>query len=460
MLLRTQCPSARYTAFIVLMLFSLSTNTVAQNQYPRGLVWEDDRYNLLPVRYGTTVSLPPSKSLKAYYPKVVNQPRADYTGVAWSAVWNARTAAEAIACSQRDPQRVLQLAFAPAYNYGLIRTTPDCQTAISVIDLLESLEKNGTPYFSEFRDFCPSEIPTDLYALAKVKRLSGYTKLYNTKDLQNVKVQSVKNALVASNAVLAGMVCPPSFQLAQEFWQPRESQPDPTYGGHAVCIVGYDDTKFGGAFEVVNTWGKDWAIQGYTWVRYKDFAEYFPYAFGLFQVTGAACDVAFDANVTFKLLSGEQMRVNPDVVDGVYKFNKTYPSGTSFTIQMNSNVPAYIYSFGVDPENTYFPLFPRATATSPISFTTLRAPDDMAAVTLTDPPGKNSIFFIFSPNQIDLTSTIAQLKNQKDLTPVKVQAALATSGVPLVKWNQTNLSFTGTLPGPVVMKVVLEQTKK
>ncbi len=410
------------------------------------MTWEDNRYNALPVRYGSNTMLPPSRSLKAYYPKVVIQPKSDYTGVAWAAIWNARTAAEAIACDQTDPQKVLQLAFAPAYNYGLIRKTPDCHQPVSIIDLLESLVKNGTPYFSEFREFCPSEVPADLYPVARSKKLSGYIKLFNTNDAMNIKVQSVKSALVSNNAVIAGMVCPPSFQMAQEFWQPREQQPDPLYGGHAICVIGYDDAKFGGAFEVVNTWGKDWAMQGYSWIRYKDFAEYVPYSFSLFQVGSAACSIPFEANVSFKLLSGEEMRANKDGGEGKYKFGRGYPTGTTFTIQANTSLPAYVYSLGIDPTGSVFPLFPRKAETRPITFSAISIPDDMPAITLTDPSGKNEIYFVFSASELDPKEVA---KAVKEIHPI-----------PGMKWSDRTLGFSGSLSSPVVMKIVLEQTKK
>jgi hypothetical protein len=40
-----------------------------------------------------------------------------------------------------------------------------------------------------------------------------------------------------------------------------------------MCIVGYDDSKFGGAWEIQNSWGTDVGDQGYIWVRYSDFNQ-------------------------------------------------------------------------------------------------------------------------------------------------------------------------------------------
>ena len=54
------------------------------------------------------------------------------------------------------------------------------------------------------------------------------------------------------------------------------SYPSEKDEGHGMCIVGFDDTKFGGAFEIVNSWGDDWANGGYIWIRYDDLYKMYP----------------------------------------------------------------------------------------------------------------------------------------------------------------------------------------
>ena len=46
--------------------------------------------------------------------------------------------------------------------------------------------------------------------------------------------------------------------------------------GHAVCIIGYDDNLYGGAFEIVNSWGPNWGNSGYLWIKYSDFYKMYP----------------------------------------------------------------------------------------------------------------------------------------------------------------------------------------
>ncbi len=40
---------------------------------------------------------------------------------------------------------------------------------------------------------------------------------------------------------------------------------------HAMCIVGYDDNRNGGALCIRNSWGSDWGHNGNVWVTYDDF---------------------------------------------------------------------------------------------------------------------------------------------------------------------------------------------
>ena len=51
-----------------------------------------------------------------------------------------------------------------------------------------------------------------------------------------------------------------------------------------MCVIGYDDDKYGGAFEVQNSWSTNWGNQGYTWIRYQDFANFTRYAYEIIDL--------------------------------------------------------------------------------------------------------------------------------------------------------------------------------
>ncbi len=128
-----------------------------------------------------------------------------------------------------------------------------------------------------------------------------------------------------------------------------------------------------------------------------------------------------------------------------------------FSITMTTSRPAYVYSFGVDPTNTFFPMFPRAAMTLPISFGPLKAPDDMPVLQLTDPPGRNVIYFVFSPTAIDLNNCINLLKSEVDFAPRKVESVLSASSSGGTTWQPSKIGFSSNLSGPVAVKVVLNQ---
>jgi C1A family cysteine protease len=44
---------------------------------------------------------------------------------------------------------------------------------------------------------------------------------------------------------------------------------DKQVGNHAVLVVGYDDSKPGGALRILNSWGTTWGKEGLGWLSYK-----------------------------------------------------------------------------------------------------------------------------------------------------------------------------------------------
>ena len=56
------------------------------------------------------------------------------------------------------------------------------------------------------------------------------------------------------------------------------------FGGHAMCVIGYDDRRvkyangetYTGAFQIMNSWGPEWGVNGVAWVGYADFKRIRP----------------------------------------------------------------------------------------------------------------------------------------------------------------------------------------
>jgi hypothetical protein len=46
-----------------------------------------------------------------------------------------------------------------------------------------------------------------------------------------------------------------------------------------MCIIGYDDTKYGGSFELMNSYGTEFGDNGFVWISYTDMKKYMQEAY-------------------------------------------------------------------------------------------------------------------------------------------------------------------------------------
>lgn len=88
---------------------------------------------------------------------------------------------------------------------------------------------------------------------------------------------SMKAALASGTLVGFGFSVYDAFlsqTMAKQAMLCRPGASESLQGGHAVCLVGYDDNKVmpdgsKGAFLVRNSWGASWGLQGYFWMAYN-----------------------------------------------------------------------------------------------------------------------------------------------------------------------------------------------
>jgi len=112
---------------------------------------------------------------------------------------------------------------------------------------------------------------TAAYSDALNRKVTGYQKCAD--------FAAVKNALAAGSPVVVGFDVYASFETGS-WWQPSGTglMPYPTareqlLGGHAVCLVGYNDNLSGpagkGYFIARNSWGTSWGQAGYFYMPYR-----------------------------------------------------------------------------------------------------------------------------------------------------------------------------------------------
>ena len=311
--------------------------------------------------------LPESVSLEAYCPPRLNQGKQG-SCVGWSSAYAARTILHARSTGQ-DPADV---TFSPSYVYNQI-ALPGCQGTY-LQKAMEVMHREGALPFSRFaynENSCskkPSRMEISAAANYKTK---GFNRLTKGGDDYRTDLLAIKQNLAQGAPVVIGMMVGGSFM--QNMLGRRLYIPDPSdysgsrLGGHAMCVIGYDDYYEGGAFQVMNSWGEDWGEDGLFWIRYNDFDYFTREAYGLYPMgdadmvisdvlevemglvinsTGQYIPLEYNTGITFSTAS----RVNTD---------------TDFKVEITNSLECYTYVFGKETDGSSYVLFPYTKKHSP-----------------------------------------------------------------------------------------------
>ena len=148
------------------------------------------------------------------------------------------------------------------YNARVIEGYTDEDVGAYVRSAVKALAQWGVcleslwPYRIEEFNVAPS---INCYEDAVHRKIKNYRRL--------LTVLQIKDALTQGLPVVAGMQVYSQFididRRHTVLQMPLENEPP--LGGHAVCIVGYNDT----AFLVRNSFGEDWADHGYFWMPFE-----------------------------------------------------------------------------------------------------------------------------------------------------------------------------------------------
>ena len=146
-------------------------------------------------------------------------------------------------------------------------------------EAIQFLETNGdclSRHFDADVDDAQRQPDSSLAKAAQTFAIAGFTEIFTTNDQAAVKVQRVKQALAQNKPVAIGLAVRRNFFMLKNarYWHPDLGDTTPA-GGHALVVVGYDDKKQ--AFQLMNSWGKEWGKEGFIWVKYEVFGKFCKY---------------------------------------------------------------------------------------------------------------------------------------------------------------------------------------
>ncbi|TND10025.1 MAG: peptidase C1A papain [Bacteroidetes bacterium] len=452
-----------------------------------GLDFDDDEYNNLPIQSKFAGSkfgeLPLKASLRKYCPKPGDQGKIG-SCVGWSTCYGALTTQYAIRNGWTDKKKITENAFSALFLYNLVRAEyPSCDGGTRIPIAMSKLQLTGTCKDKEFiRNNC-SVVPADsLQKKAKNFAIQDYTGLFTTLDEERVKLTKTKQSIADKKPVVVGMTMLDNFSLISKtdpVWHTDKGLGLPT-GGHAMVVVGYDEGKE--QFELLNSWGEDWADSGYCYIKYADYAKYCRYGFQMLlrPESAAAQKSEVGGDFTFQFLNDKaNLKFSPASpvmgLPGNYTLEKKdWKVGDLFQlVARNSEADEYVYVFSVDAKKEVHLHFPRSVESQTESFNeTPLIPTKNVDVIIPSPEsalsigqtGTDYLVVLFSKTKIDnIKQVMAAAKAAPPgLIYFEMRKALGTRLVKStdVKYQTDKMNFTFNGPADAIVPIILAVESK
>ena len=414
----------------------------------------DEQYDNIPRRAELAIRsyerLPASHSLRRFAPLPGDQ--GDFgTCVGWAAAYAARTISESIVLNRLNQTETTQNAFSPVYIYRNIRPDdPECIYGAQIYSALDYMRDTGSVRIVEAeRTVSFPFVNLAYYRTVRNYPIADYVTLFSRDDRQKPALitRIVKKSIFEGKPVIIGMNTPDSFLVATEVWQPQEN-PQYFYGGHAMCVVGYDDNKYGGAFEVLNSWGRKWGNGGYIWIPYQAFVDFVSEAYEIIEnVANFSSSLKFDGYVRIEVSNTDApVSLNRN---GYYTTTETFTEGTQVNYYVGVRESAYVYSFTVSQpeghENFYSPvlLFPQ-TGISPLlnySDSIVALPGEGRTIRL-DGSGTSYLITLHSKQPLDIIAIMRNFMNTQGSINKRLTTALGDGYTTLLSFSENEAAFT------------------
>ena len=188
---------------------------------------------------------------------------------------------------------------------------------------------------------------------------------------EKIDLVAIKQNLAKGAPVVIGMQVGGSFMqqmMGKDVWKPTDNDLNMYgFGGHCMCVIGYDDFKEGGAFQVMNSWGPEWGNNGVAWIPYNVFDKFVVEAYGVYPMGNADQPLSNTLSVEFGLVNNATGKNIPltQKGNGVFATSSPVKKGTKFKVQVTNSLECYTYIFATDEKNNSAILFPYTEKHSP-----------------------------------------------------------------------------------------------
>jgi hypothetical protein len=417
----------------------------SEDRYSRGAILDEEAYSRLPKKASLATrsyeGLPRAFSLKRFAPLPGDQ--TDYgTCVAWASAYAARTISESVALGRNSQNEITRNVFSPVFVYRNIRPDdPECRRGAQIFWALDLMKEQGAVKMLEIErivDF--PQVDLSLYNSSRKFPIADYVTLFSKEERYKpgLVTRIVKKSLSEGKPVIIGMNTPNSFMEAKDIWRPAEN-PERYYGGHAMCVVGYDDERGGGAFEVINSWGRKWGNGGFIWIPYPVFVDFVMESYEMIENLAIYSDaVKFAGFARVEVISVPAGGTSPFTAplvfspEGFYKTTAALGAGTELRFVAGCGESAYLYAFAVSQEtgsagfSIPLQLFPQAGASPLLNYrdSAVVLPGEQKTLVLDNSKGMEYLILLYAKEPLNPRDIIRRFENGRGTVNDRLSAAL------------------------------------
>lgn len=469
-----------------------------------GLLSSDEKYRSilqLPVYSGKKYNEVPLRiSLRKYCPVPGDQGNMGAC-VGWATGYGALTISRARKSGETDPSVITEMANSAAFIYNQIKLEgEDCTSGAYIEDALQLLRDRGDCLEQSFnyqRGDC-SVGPSSLeLAEAKNYQIQDFAAVFALEDPPKSKVSKTCKVLATETPVIVGIGITPSFRELKpgsRLWDPEEQES--LTGYHALLVVGYDNVER--QFELMNSFGPGWGLNGFVRIKYDDFERLCRYAYVLMpdqsaaaqmedvQPVGAKPQGALSGAFVFRKPAGylitaggeelpyfEEVQTKFDGATGIYQpVEATYAVGEVFQLVAREiPVGRYVYVFSQNPDgkiNLHFPKMAVATGKT-AGFVLgkqveIVIPSETSVLQLAA-PGEDYLCILYSQKQIpDFDASFERLQKDTGALPERIERIFGNWLIPQnrIQFSTDAMTFNAIpesgdrMAVPLILKVKAE----
>ena len=277
------------------------------------------------------------------------------------------------------------------------------------------------------------------------------------------KTALVKQSLAEDNPIFCTLKTFGVLDRSGGAWKPADSLIARLTGRNkddcrGAILIGYDNARDGGAFEVMKSCKGSSSDERFFWVRYADFERFCGCAVEIVGNRGAdKSPVA--GSVRLEESSGAVMRLRGQ--GRLQQMERAYKSGTQFRVLVSSNGPAYVYVLASDLSGDIHAVFPPDGSSAYLAYRENRVaiPDATSYLRLDERPGTDYFIALYSTRKLDVPQLIRQIRGASGDLTARLQAALAQDLVPEAAVQYTSsdeVALAATSADRPVVPVIVE----